>query len=60
MRFNRLGRAIGPLALTTVVLLGSSALAFQSPVPSHVHKWYQHIFVVMLENHADNQIIGNP
>lgn len=46
------------LSLATIVASGS-ALAEQGPVPSGIPK-LDHVFVIMMENHAYGQIAGNP
>lgn len=49
-----------PIALSlTVALLASSAFAHEEASPASIPR-FDHVFLIMMENHAYAQIIGNP
>src|SRR3974377_2471303 len=52
-----LKKAAGVACLAT--LLASSAIAQEGPVPKGISH-LDHVFVIMMENHGYQQIIGNP
>jgi len=64
MQCNRLTGLVATLAMAAATMAPGVApgvaAARGGHAPSHVYRWYQHIFVIMLENHAHDQIIGNP
>jgi phosphatidylinositol-3-phosphatase len=52
----------GAKALTVgllAVLIGSTALAHEGPVPDGMPR-FDHIYVIMMENHSFQQVAGNP
>jgi hypothetical protein len=56
---NRTVSALVVLALATVVIVSVSLALRHQAAPFHGPRWYQHIFVIVLENHSYEQIIGN-
>ena len=47
------------LMIASLFALGSAGFAQQGPVPKGV-KALDHVFVIMMENHGYQQVIGSP
>ena len=56
---RRVFRMVGAMTLLSFVFVGSFGMALAAPRWNKDNGRYEHIFVIMMENHSTDQIFGN-